>query len=80
MDMMTNSWNKEEIGRPMYVLWRKLKRLQPLLRGLNRRVTAGVQKIQDSRIQLEQAQHLLAGDIFNEEHIKAVKYWSDEII
>jgi hypothetical protein len=43
-------------------------------------VTAGVQKIQDSRIQLEQAQHLLAGDMFNEEHIKAVKYWSDEII
>jgi hypothetical protein len=80
LDMVTNSWNKEEIGRPMYVLWRKLKRLQPILRGLTRKVTAGAQKIQDSRIQLEQAQHLLAGDIFNQEYITAVKYWSDEII
>ncbi|CAJ2644791.1 unnamed protein product [Trifolium pratense] len=64
----------------MYVLWRKLKRLQPILCGLNRRVTAGVQKIQDSRIKLEQAQHLLAGDLFNQEYIKDVKHWSDEII
>jgi hypothetical protein len=80
LDMVTNSWNKEEIGRPMYVLWRKLKRLQPILRGLTRKVTTGAQKIQDSRIQLEQAQHLLAGDIFNQEYITAVKYWSDEII
>lgn len=64
----------------MYVVWRKLNRLQPLLRGLNRKVTTGVQKIQDSRVQLAQAHQLLAGDMFNQDYLHSVKHLSNELV
>lgn len=46
MEKVQSSWNEDIQGRPMYILWRKLRRLQPIMAGMNRRVTTGMKKNQ----------------------------------
>lgn len=50
MEMVTNSWNNDESGRPMYIIWRKLKHLRLILQGPNRKATEGVQKLQEYKM------------------------------
>lgn len=64
MEIITESWNQEEHGRLMYIVWRKLKRLEPNLTKLNNKVTYGIRKLRKSRAKLEQAQKSLAGDSY----------------
>lgn len=61
-------------------LWRKMKRLQPLLRGLYRSVTYEIRQIQDYRLKLQQVQLELETDPFNIKLIQDAKIWTDKII
>ncbi|XP_058723365.1 uncharacterized protein LOC131595109 [Vicia villosa] len=78
--IVKNSWEQDELGRPMYKLWKKLIRLQPHLRKLTTEVTRGVQNIQDSRVMLDQAQKALSADMFNQQLIENEKFWCEEVI
>ncbi|XP_058764760.1 uncharacterized protein LOC131638231 [Vicia villosa] len=78
--IVKTSWGQDEQSRPMYKLWRKLMRLQPDLRKLTKEVTRGVQKIQDSREMLDQAQKALSDDMFNQQLIDNEKFWCEEVI
>lgn len=40
-DVVRDNWNTKIIGRPMQRLWRKLKRLRTILRGVSRRLSRG---------------------------------------
>lgn len=42
MSILNKNWNTPEPGQPMYSIWRKLLRLQPTLRQLNRKTTDGL--------------------------------------
>ncbi|XP_058751689.1 uncharacterized protein LOC131624791 [Vicia villosa] len=74
------NWQIPIEGRPMYICWRKLIRLQKTLSLLNRDTTAEVKKIQQSRDNLMKAQSMLENDRFNPGLIDQIKHWTDEII
>lgn len=78
--MVKDNWDIKVHGHPMFVLWRKLKRLQPILRGLNRRVTKEVKLLQDYRMKLAQTQQRLVTDPFNDERMQETKVLTDKII
>lgn len=80
MSILRDNWKHEEQGIPMYKIKKKLQNLQLEMSKLNRKVTVGVKKLQDGRSSLDHAQHLLEGDIFNQDHIKNVNCWTDEVI
>lgn len=61
----------------MQTLGRKLKRFQPLMRTLNRRVTEGIQNIQRYRENLAQAQQRLNEDLFNSAYLPEITHWQD---
>lgn len=48
LEMVANSWNNKITRKPIYMVWRKFKRVQQILTDLNK-VTEGVQNIQESR-------------------------------
>lgn len=79
METIRNIWNREADGKPMMRLWRKLKRLQPILMGLSKRISYVVHNLKGYMNNLAQAQQKLNGDMFNSEYIQDVKYWTKEI-
>lgn len=78
LDMVRDNWNIEMDGRLMQRLWRKLKRLQPILRGMSRRLSRNTQKTQEYKGKLDLTQQKLDGDMFNLELIHKVKNLTDE--
>ncbi|XP_058753184.1 uncharacterized protein LOC131626385 [Vicia villosa] len=80
MDTLRESWRIPIEGRPMYICWRKLIRLQKVMISLNRAIADGVKRIQLSRDNLEKVQTMLEEDKFNRDIIEQAKYWTDEII
>lgn len=63
----------------MCQLWRKLRNLQPVLLKLNKQYTNMQEKIQQARIELEQAHANLNSNLFDEHAIKQVKYCTDHL-
>lgn len=51
-----------------------MKRLQPLMRKLNKENIDSVKRIMDTKSHLAHDQHLLPNDIFNHDYIQEVKY------
>lgn len=80
MFTVANSSNMEERGTHMHRVWKKLKRLQPILKHMTNKTTAVVKKIQENRKKLAHIEHLLENNLFNQEHIGAAKHWSEEIM
>ena len=75
--VVETSWKHRVDGKPMYVLWIKLKRIQPFLRNLNRRLNIG---ITDCRNKLEINHNKFAGDLFNKEFAAEVQTWSVKLM
>ncbi|CAI8602376.1 unnamed protein product [Vicia faba] len=74
------NWQIEVNGTPMYRLLRKLKRLQPCLRALNRKVTNEVKKIHEYRDQVTQAQQKLNRDLFNTDLMQEVRLLYEKLM
>lgn len=74
------SWEKNFKGKSMYILRRKMKRLQPLIRGMSRKKSFRVKKIQSIRDSLDLAQKRLNNDMFNEELILKVQHQTQELM
>lgn len=67
-------------GRPMYVLWRKLKRVQPVIQQLQRKFSCIKEQVIRARENLKQAQNLLMGDRMNVEIIEKVKTCTNDVL
>jgi hypothetical protein len=79
-DCVAQSWNEPIAGRPMIVLWRKLLRLQPVLRRLSKPITGIHITLDKAREELRQAHNLLLLDKMNHHHIMKVKSCTEEVI
>ncbi|CAJ2661953.1 unnamed protein product [Trifolium pratense] len=79
-DCVSNCWNVPLDGRPMFVLWRKLIRLQPVIRKLSKPITSINITLEKAREDLKQAHNRLQQDRMNPHHIMEVKNCTDEII
>lgn len=73
-------WKIEVQGSPMYTFWRKLKKFQPIVRGLNRRSTKEVKKINEYINQLTRAQIKLNTNLFNTEAVHEVKLITEKLM
>ncbi|XP_058784732.1 uncharacterized protein LOC131659577 [Vicia villosa] len=73
-------WNAPTSGRPMFILWTKLKRLQEILYKLHRPLTLAKQNHLQARNQLIQAQNNLARDRMNRDMINEVKKCTENLI
>jgi hypothetical protein len=69
LDCVSNSWNVPIAGRPMYVLWRKLLRLQPVMRKLSRPIMGIDITLEKARNELKLAHTNLLSDRMNPLHI-----------
>ncbi|CAJ2662986.1 unnamed protein product, partial [Trifolium pratense] len=64
-DCVSESWNSPLAGRPMFILWRKLLRLQPVMRKLGRPITGINITLDKARENLRQAHSRLLQDRMN---------------
>jgi hypothetical protein len=80
LHVVANSWCKEINGRPMYVLWKKLQRLQPILKAFSKPISDVKLKISKAREDLLKAQKDLVLDRLNVDKIDMVKQCSDELL
>ncbi|XP_058776752.1 uncharacterized protein LOC131651098 [Vicia villosa] len=79
-DIVKASWDKPISGRPMEILWKKLARLQPVLRRLNKPMNDIHLKIAEARSNLELAQQDLRNHQMDAHHMERVKTCTDELI
>ncbi|CAK8566524.1 unnamed protein product [Lathyrus sativus] len=80
MGVVSSRWNVEIEGRPIQKLWSKLKRLQPIFRGMGRKVSRSAQKIQEYKDKLDHVQQKLNSDMFNPKLINEFKHWTEELL
>ncbi|CAK8535638.1 unnamed protein product [Lathyrus sativus] len=64
----------------MQRVWNKLKRLQPILKPLNKKVTEIQVQLTQAMKELIQAQHDLQQNLFNHQNIDKVKKCTDHIV
>jgi hypothetical protein len=64
-DCVASSWSRPIVGSPMYVLWKKLLRLQPLPRQLSRTILGIRITLEKAREDLHQAHIKLLADKMN---------------
>lgn len=76
---LADNWKIRKLGKPMYVVWKKLNKIQPILNNLNKKITVGGKQIQDNRDKLEKVQTLLNGDMFNNSYLEEVKHRIEEV-
>ncbi|MCI32067.1 transposon TX1 putative 149 kDa protein, partial [Trifolium medium] len=79
-DCVSKSWNAPLDGRPMFVLWRKLLRLQPVLRKLSRPITCINITLDKAREDLRQAHSRLLHDRMNPHYIMEVQKCTKDVI
>lgn len=75
-----NSWSTPLLGRPMYPLWQKLMRLQPVMRKLTKPLFDISNKIVQARKSLMDSQINLVANKMDRTNIEAVKHWTEEVI
>ncbi|KAK2396003.1 hypothetical protein QL285_057684 [Trifolium repens] len=80
LDCVSNSWNVPIVGRPMYVLWRKLLRLQPVMRKLSRPIMGINITLEKARNELKLTHTNLLSDRMNPLRIQHVKECTEEVI
>ncbi|XP_058757400.1 uncharacterized protein LOC131630653 [Vicia villosa] len=74
------SWTKPMTGRPMEVLWKKLARLQPVLRTLNKPMTDMHMKIAEARNKLELAYNDLRNHQMEAHIMERIKICTEDLI
>lgn len=57
-EAVSNNWRESMTGSPMYVLWKKLKRVQPTLRSMSKRLSGIKTKLEKVRVELLEAWNL----------------------
>jgi hypothetical protein len=77
---VTTSWNGEISGRPMYRLWKKLQRLQPILREISKPLSNVRLQISKARDALLKAQTDLGLDRMNCDKIDMMKHCNDDLL
>lgn len=77
---VNNSWSKPIYERPMNVVWEKLKRLQPVLRNMDKPLQNIHDKINLARQDLSQAQKDLEADRMNPSKINKVRKCNDNLV
>ncbi|XP_050915875.1 uncharacterized protein LOC127130968 [Lathyrus oleraceus] len=80
MQIVKNSWQEEVIGNNMYRLWRKLLRLQPILKKLNSQYSDIQDQIQKARQLLLDEQKDLQNNLFDVQSIERVKQCTENLI
>ncbi|XP_058756718.1 uncharacterized protein LOC131629929 [Vicia villosa] len=80
MDTIKANWNLPLEGRPMYVLWSKMKRLQPVMYKLNNSLTLSTQNIVQARKKLERIQIELINDRMNSNLIEEAKINTENLV
>lgn len=80
VDTVRRVWNEPVRGRGMYVVWTKLRKLQPVIRQLQRKY-AGIRiTIEHAREQLRVAQENLNSDRMNAVLIEQVKHCTNNLL
>lgn len=67
------SWNRPVEGRGMYVVWKKLKMVQPVIQRLKRKFSGIREQVLQAREELHSAQSELVGDRMNVELVEKVQ-------
>jgi hypothetical protein len=80
LHVVATSWHREIIGRPMYVLWKKLQREQPILKDISKPLSDVKGEITNAREKLRKAQTDLGMDRMNVDKIDAVKQCNDDLL
>jgi hypothetical protein len=80
LHVVATSWHREIIGRPMYVLWKKLQRQQPILKDISKPLSDVKGEITNAREKLRKAQTDLGMDRMNVDKIDAVKQCNDDLL
>ncbi|XP_058775224.1 uncharacterized protein LOC131649480 [Vicia villosa] len=75
-----NNWNEPIVGRPMYVLWQKLRRLHPILKKLNKPLVLADQNIKKAGDNMDKTQKDLVNDRLNISKINEVKRLTEELV
>ncbi|XP_058768036.1 uncharacterized protein LOC131641747 [Vicia villosa] len=79
-ECVRQSCTKTTYGRPMEILWRKLMRLQPELKKLNKQVTDLQQRIIDTRKNLDLAYDALKSQPMDKSNIQRVRIYTKELV
>lgn len=79
-DYVLQSWNESLVGNPMYVIWKKLQRLQLVIRGMCKTFNGINQYFGVARVDLALAQSNLLMDKINFQLIDKVKECTKEVL
>jgi hypothetical protein len=80
LDYVATSWNAHIEDKPMFVLWKKLLRLQPLMRQLSKPSLGINITLEKAREELRMAHSTLLTDRMNPLHILHVKACTEEVM
>lgn len=73
------NWNLPIAGNPMQILWKKLMRMQPIIRALSKPIVGVTNTLQKARSDLIQARERLVQDRLNTVLINEVKTRTEEV-
>lgn len=65
MELIAQDWQRPLAGDPLYILWWKLRRLQPIIMKVHRKHTKIEEKITKAYVDLEKIQELLRYNKFD---------------
>lgn len=80
MNVVARSWREHINGRPMYVMWKKMQILQPILKNWSKPLSDVKLNIAKAMAELLQAQVDLGMDRMNTSKIDMVKKHTDDIM
>jgi hypothetical protein len=80
LDYVATSWNAHIEDKPMFVLWKKLLRLQPLMRQLSKPSLGINITLEKAREELRMAHNTLLTNRMNPLHILHVKACTEVVI
>lgn len=79
-EVVSRSWNTRMKGMPIFIVWRKLHRFQPIIKGLSKPIIDVNINIIQAREDLLKEQTKLISDRMNTRNINKVKKCSEELI
>lgn len=79
-EAIEKNWREPISGRPVYVIWKKLQRLQPSVRKLSKPIASINIQLERARTELRKAQQDLMKDIMNPQNIEKVKECTKDVI
>ncbi|KAI5405917.1 hypothetical protein KIW84_052605 [Lathyrus oleraceus] len=79
-EAIEKNWREPINGRPVYVIWKKLQRLQPSVRKLSKPLASINIQLERARTELRRAQQDLMQDIMNPQNIEKVKECTKDVI